>query len=655
MKRIAAAITTCLMLVGGLAQASPAAAATTWDFANAPFTLSDGSRSSVTVTVQNMRVTGSSAVGYVIINDAANPGRYSCTSKDFSLLTVNWLVGALAPCSGSITFSVDQRGLLRINDSAIVIEGRLFTGAGQGSVQGIAQKPVVVPLIGCKASSDVTAQEIDFGWSDNPDATSYEVAVSGVSGPSITVGPGGSAGADFAALAPGTSYSATVNAMRADGETVATCVTNGAWTPPAAPVINSTVPVVPGGLLTVNYSLTDPTGVQGIEYSLDSGPWLRPGGVAPVNGAGGSFTLSGLAAKDLTLKLRTVGDDAGGPLTTQSASTSVSFAKAPAARPTTPGSVIGATSAAPVAAPPALPVSNVAGTSNGAGTGTNGALAANTGDAGIDAPCLAADGTLYPNQYSTVGSQLTMAPNTSGMGKVTSFTVVGGTLAPGMQLDRTYGVLFGTTTQAGSYVTTVKARFANGSTKTSEFTTRVDADPQTLQYAARNIGVVGKATAIAPTTNAPETGTTYALVCGEVPAGTRFDSATGLITGRPTRPVLLPTPLRVAETSPTGRAAASFIYVVTRTGASSFSYPAHPHLRAGKRAVIRPTITGPRDFVIFRTSKGKLPKGLRLNSKTGVITGKVRHASRPHTITIVAVTTGGALITAAPMKISMRR
>ena len=57
------------------------------------------------------------------------------------------------------------------------------------------------------------------------------------------------------------------------------------------------------------------------------------------------------------------------------------------------------------------------GTSNGAGTGTNGALAASTGDAGIDAPCLAADGTLYPNQYSTVGSQLTMAPNTRGMGK----------------------------------------------------------------------------------------------------------------------------------------------------------------------------------------------------------------------------------------------
>lgn len=652
MNRIAAAVTAFLVLMWGIGHASPAAAAITWDFTNAPFTLSNGSGSTANVTVQHMQVTGSSATGYVRVSDSA--GRYTCYSQNFSAMTVTWFDGSFSPCSGTVTFAVDPTGVLRISDSGLLIASGLFTGAGSGSAQGIAQAPVVVPLLNCTASTDVTAQEITIDWTDNPDATAYDVAVSGLSGASITVGPGVSAGADFSALAPGTSYNATVTAKRVDGQTVATCATNDAWTPPAAPVINSTVAVVAGGLLTVNYSLSDPTGVQGIEYRIDSGPWLRPGGVAPVNGAGGSFALSGLAAKDLTLELRSVGADAGGPLTTLSASTRVAFPKPPTARPTSPGSVVGATTASPVVAPPVVPVSNVAGTSNGAGTGTNGALAANTGDGGIDAPCLAADGTLYPNQYSTVGSQLTMAPNTRGMGDATSFTVVGGTLAPGMQLDRTSGVLFGTTTQAGSFVTTVKARFADGSTKTSEFTTRVDTDPQTLQYAARNIGVVGRATDIAPTTNAPSSGTTYALVCGELPAGTRFDTATGLITGRPTRPVLLPTPLRVAETSSTGRAAASFIYVVTRPGSSSFSYPAHPHLRVGKRAAIRPTITGPRDFVILRTSKGKLPKGLRLNPKTGVITGKVRHASRPHTITIVAVTKDGALVTAAPMKVTLR-
>ena len=96
-----------------------------------------------------------------------------------------------------------------------------------------------------------------------------------------------------------------------------------------------------------------------------------------------------------------------------------------------------------------------------------------------------------------------MAPNTHGLGKAKAFTVVAGALPPGMQLDRTFGVLFGVTTQPGSWVTTIKAKFADGSTKTSQFTTRVDADPQTLQYAAQNIGSVGTGIAIAPTTNAP--------------------------------------------------------------------------------------------------------------------------------------------------------
>ena len=63
MKRMSAIITTALMIAGGITQAVPASASTTWDFANAPFTLSDGQGSTVAVTVQHMRVTGSSASG----------------------------------------------------------------------------------------------------------------------------------------------------------------------------------------------------------------------------------------------------------------------------------------------------------------------------------------------------------------------------------------------------------------------------------------------------------------------------------------------------------------------------------------------------------------------------------------------------------------
>ena len=374
-----------------------------------------------------------------------------------------------------------------------------------------------------------------------------------------------------------------------------------------------------------------------------------------MNGTGGSFTVSALTSKDLTLTLRSVGEDAGGQLVSAGATVQVSFAKAPTVKPATGSISTGSSSTAPVPAPPAAPVSTVSGTSNGAGTGTNGALAASTGDAGIDAPCLAQDGTLYPNQYSTVGSQLTMAPNTHGMGKAKAFTVVAGALPPGMQLDRTFGVLFGVTSQPGSWVTTIKAKFADGSAKSSQFTTRVDADPQTLQYAAQNIGSVGAGIVIAPSTNAPLTGTTYALVCGKLPAGTRFDSRTGAITGKPTAVVSMPTPLRVAETSSSGTAAASFIFVVNKAGTTTLSYPAHPHVRAGKRVVIRPTIAGVGDIAEIRMWKGKLPKGLRLDTRTGVIRGRITHSGPTHTITIVAETKGGALLTAAPMRLRLKR
>ena len=651
MKRLAAIATAVLMLVGGMALASPVAASTTWVFARGSFRVDDGYGATASITVQNLVVTdGSTASGYVRVDW----DRYWCSSQSFSGLSANFFAGGTEPCGGTVTFAVDPTGVLSAA-AALTITSRIFSGPASGSVQGIAQQPVVVPLLNCTATTDVAAQMISFTWDDNADATTYDMTLNGQGALTLSFGPGGSGGADFSALSPGTANNVTVTAKRADGQTVATCTTNDAWTPPAAPAVSSTVPVATGGLLTVNYSLPDPTGVQGIEYRIDSGPWQRPGGVAPVNGAGGSFTVSGLSAKDLTLTLRAVGVDAGGPLTTESAATAVSFPKVPTPRAASPGTVAGSSTAAPVAAPPVAPTSTVAGTSNGAGTGTNGALAANTGDGGIDAPCLAQDGTLYPNQYSTFGSQLTMAPNTHGLGKATSFTVVDGALPPGMQLDRTYGVLFGVTLQPGSWVTTVRARFANGTTKAGRFTTRVDADPQTLQYAAQNIGTIGKVTTIAPTTNAPAIGTTYQLVCGVLPAGMRFDAATGVIAGRPTERVLMPTPLRVAESSPSGTAAASFVLVVNKAGVSSFSYPAHPHLRVGKRVAIRPTVTGPRDFVVFRTSKGKLPKGLRMNHKTGVITGRPAQAGRTHTITIVAVTAGGALVSAAPIRIRVRR
>ena len=668
MKRFIAGTVGVVLVAGGVAGIAPVAhAATTWQFSSGSITLPDSfSSNTANFQVTNLEITDGSITSGSFGISSTNGASIFCNTRTFSGNTVTFSDGGYAGCSGNMALTVDSQGRLTVTSQDLHNSTFLFQGSATSTTTGTQPTPAVVPLTSCDVKLDYPNQLALVSLSQgNSDATDYSVTLPGTGLP-----PTSFAKADlpfelqvaFSMLNLGTPLTAHIDATRSfDGKTVATCDTNTV-TPllPGAPRIDGDVVAPQGGsTATINYGVGNPEAVQGIEYQLDGrDPWIRPGGSAPLGGAGGSFTITGLSAGKHSVQLRSVGFGASptivdGALTYFTAGTPGKPGST-AARPSQ-GTVIGSPSARPVAAPPVQPVSTVAGTSNGAGSGANGALASNTGDAGIDAPCLAKDGTLYPNQYSTVGSQLTMAPNTHGLGTARSFIVTAGALPPGVQLDRAYGVLYGVTSAVGSWVTTVQATFADGTTKSSQFTTRVDADPQTLQYASQNIGVVGSRVAIAPSTNASVTGTTYTLVCGELPAGTKFDSRTGAITGTPTAQVLLPTPLRVAETSATGKAAASFLFVVQKSGFTAISYPAHPHLRVGHTARIRPTVNGVGEIALFRMWKGKLQRGLRLNPVTGVVSGKPLHAGPTHTITIVAVTKGGALLTAAPMRISIRR
>lgn len=66
-------------------------------------------------------------------------------------------------------------------------------------------------------------------------------------------------------------------------------------------------------------------------------------------------------------------------------------------------------------------------------------------------------------------------------------------------------------------------------------------------------------------------------------------------------------------------------------------------------------VSGVGAIAVYRTWQGKLPPGLRLNHLTGVISGRVRHPGPARTITLVAQTRGGALVTSAPMRITFNR
>ena len=165
--------------------------------------------------------------------------------------------------------------------------------------------------------------------------------------------------------------------------------------------------------------------------------------------------------------------------------------------------------------------------------------------------------------------------------------------------------------------------------------------------------VRGQTVQTGPTTTAPA-GSTYEIVCGTLPAGISSDTKTGRITGTPTQVDLQNSPLRIVERNKEGSAAASFVFLATPEGSAQVSYPAHPHLRKAKRVTLRPTVIAAGDLLYFKVIKGKLTKGLRLNPKTGVITGKARRGGRPHTVTIAGVHSDGSLVVANPMTISVR-
>lgn len=668
MKRFVAGSLGVMLVASGIAAGAPAAhAATTWTFASDSIALPDSfSGKTADLQIRDLILTDGSISGGNLQISSTTGAAIFCTTRSFSGNVATFSDTGYAGCTGDVRFTVDSQGRLTVSSQALGNSTFLFSGTVSSNVTGTQPTPTVVPLDTCALTLDYPNQLASVTLTKgNPDADAYSVTFPGTAFPATSFSKADlpfELEVDFTMLTMGAPLIAHIDATRGfDGKVVASCDTSQV-TPllPGAPSIDGDV-IAPQGssTATVNYGVANPVAVQGIEYQIDGrGPWLRPGGASPTNGAGGSFSVNGLNNGKHSIQLRSVGFGAT-PTIVEGMATSFTIG-APGkpsgntARPSQ-GTATGSSTSNPVPAPPAQPVSAVAGTSNGVGTGTNGALAANTGDAGIDAPCLAQNGTLYPHLYSTVGSQLTMAPNTTGMADPTTFIVTAGALPPGMQLDRMFGVIFGVPTQAGSWVTTVQATFPDGSTKATQFTTRIDADPQTLQYAALNVGVVGSPVSVSPSTNAPVDGTTYKLVCGKLPAGLRFDSRTGRIAGVPTEKLLLPTPLRVAETSTTGKAAASFLLIVDTLDYESISYPAHPHLRVGRAARISPTVVGADKIVKFRMWKGKLPRGLRLNATTGVITGKPARTSKAHTITIVAVTENGGLVTSDPMRVFVRR
>ena len=124
-----------------------------------------------------------------------------------------------------------------------------------------------------------------------------------------------------------------------------------------------------------------------------------------------------------------------------------------------------------------------------------------------------------------------------------NYSVVSGTLAPGLVLDPVSGAISGTLTTQGTFTARIGATLTTplGSYDAAPTTFTAAADVPTFSYrpgltnaSGDSLMFVGAISALQPSTDSLNTLGDFALVGGALPPGLSLDSATGVIVGYPT-------------------------------------------------------------------------------------------------------------------------
>ena len=337
-----------------------------------------------------------------------------------------------------------------------------------------------------------------------------------------------------------------------------------------------------------------------------------------------------------------------------------------------PGALSRSTSSAPapitVAGPlPATcptasgPSSAAGGTSSGTTPAGPGATASsdssgNTQSGVGDDACLARDGRLYPDLRGSVGSSLTMAPNTRTLSTEVRYSVTGGRLPAGLALDPFSGDIYGTPTENAVGRTTVVISAIDAGLATSESVTiTVDNLHHSLSYPVRVETAVGDLVRVKPVAHDAAAGGRYRLVCGTLPDGMSLDAKTGALTGTPTTLVQSPVPLRVRLADKNGSVDASFILEVATQAEAALTYPYHVHLGYRTPTIIEPYTYFPEGSTFYLTG-GTLPKGMQLDRLTGVISGTATVVTKkPRVLTVTVLDALGGQLDSETFDVSVRK
>jgi hypothetical protein len=238
----------------------------------------------------------------------------------------------------------------------------------------------------------------------------------------------------------------------------------------------------------------------------------------------------------------------------------------------------------------------------------------------INLDCATSCGT---SSYTSVGSSYSAALKVSGGIPGYTFSIVSGSLPPGVTLNTTTGVISGTPTTAGTYTFTSKVKDSKGNTDTQTCTIVVS--PSALNLLC---GTCGNSRATAGTgysaTMSVTGGTpnyTYSIVSGSLPPGLTLNGSTGAISGTPTTAGTYQFTSKVVDSKGKSDTAICTIVVVGSPVNLDCGPCSAGKATAGTAYSATMKVTGGTAPFKFSLTSGTLPAGLMLNTSTGVISG----------------------------------
>ncbi|MFY8000372.1 MAG: beta strand repeat-containing protein, partial [Candidatus Kapaibacteriota bacterium] len=233
-----------------------------------------------------------------------------------------------------------------------------------------------------------------------------------------------------------------------------------------------------------------------------------------------------------------------------------------------------------------------------------------------------------------------------------TFSVVSGTLPPGLTLNPVTGQITGTPTVSGNYgPITIQASNASGSLNSTPFTITVNGAPTAFSAQTPGSGVVGTPYSYALVANglpAPA----YTLVSGTLPTGLMLSGA-GVISGTPTAAGTFG-PIIVQASNGAGSVNSSaFSITITGTGSAPTLFTAQSPPNGLVSTVYAYTfVANGSPAPSYAVNTGTLPPGLTLTGANGLLSGVPTASGVFGPITLTA-TNGFGSVNSAPFNITV--